>query len=105
MHVAFQNGHMDVAEFLLQNGARKCAGRCMKCQLSLKQLQRRQKRTQEEQARERKELVTPLAETAEDVLEEEFGNLDFAEELARLKAEMGGGGGGMGASGLRSSRD
>jgi hypothetical protein len=54
------------------------------------------------------------------VLAEEFGDLDFAEELARLKEEMGGGGlaggmgggggfggfgGGSGAASLRASRE
>mmetsp|Transcript_45052 Transcript_45052/g.84058 ORF Transcript_45052/g.84058 Transcript_45052/m.84058 type:complete len:272 (+) Transcript_45052:238-1053(+) len=99
LHIAFQHGHFEIAEFLLKSGAKKCAGRCMKCQLSLKQLQRRLKRDQEEKAREEKQEKSASAvESVEDILEQEFGGIDLAEEIARMKAE-GGLYGGLGLSG------
>lgn len=92
LHIAFQHSHLGLAEILLKAGAKKCAGRCMKCQLSLKQLLRRQKRTEEEKLRQEKQDVSPVVvETAAVVLEEEFGNIDLAQEIARLKQETQGG--------------
>lgn len=82
VHIALQHGHPGFAEWAMANGAKPCRGRCMKCQLSLKLLKRRRA------AQNTPTTDSPQGgETMEDVLEEEFGDISLADEIAKLKQE------------------
>ena len=83
LHVALDNRMLEVADLLLENGAKGCdnGGRgCTRCKLGIK-------------SRERARIRAPPApvqkkEDTEMVLQEEFGDGDFLSALSLAKAEM-----------------
>lgn len=96
---------------LLRAGGRKCPGKCLKCNLNLKMLERQAaKREAARSAAAATEVTEPQAEDRDTVLQEEFGGISLSEEIAKLKAGgiaggiTGGAGGGPGSGGSRSKK-
>lgn len=94
LHVAFQHRKNEMADFLIGAGAKPCKNRCQKCSLNIKIRDRAGRATKKTSADTNKchntntNALTKEA-SADEVLEEEFGNVDFMQELARMKAETG----------------
>lgn len=96
LHIAFQHKQYLVADYLINVGVKPCPGktksRCQKCTLNMKVWQRRRDRKEEQKRiKDAAQVEAPNGDQEMDrILEEEFGGMDFGEELARMKAEMGG---------------
>lgn len=96
LHIAFQHKQYLVAEYLISVGVKPCPGnkksRCQKCALNMKVWNRRRDRKEQEMLVSNAVQIETRDEHQEmdRILEEEFGEMDFEEELARMKAEMGG---------------
>eukprot|EP00320_Phaeocystis_rex_P006853 CAMPEP_0119081468 /NCGR_PEP_ID=MMETSP1178-20130426/116920_1 /TAXON_ID=33656 /ORGANISM="unid sp, Strain CCMP2000" /LENGTH=235 /DNA_ID=CAMNT_0007064165 /DNA_START=15 /DNA_END=718 /DNA_ORIENTATION=+ len=83
LHVALDNRMLDIADLLIDAGAKPCenAGRrCQRCQLGIKSRKR---------ARVKPEPVPVRKENTEQVLREEFGDGDFLAALSLAKEELG----------------
>ena len=86
LHVAFEKGHTELAAYLLSQGAKRCSAKCMKCQLCIKLLARRQERVVISEAQQHP-APKAAVEDVQLVLDEEFGCIDLQEELNKLKSE------------------
>ena len=79
------------------------ACRCQTCALNLKMWLRRRTKQATEDAAEASAAISRAQGSKEDeaarIMEEEFGGMDFAAELEKMKVEMGGGLGGAGGGG------
>lgn len=97
LHIALANQQYDVAQILVEWNAPKCGPKCMKCKLGLKVVQRRKKPAALPEQK--------APESFDQVVKEEFGHIDIAEEMAKLKAERGGGNVSFGTSRHSSRRN
>lgn len=89
LHVAFQFGHIPCAQFLLSVGARKCPIRCLKCQLSLKMLDRRAAKAAAEEAAAAANRARIEAERRDRAaLVAELGDVNLGDELAKLSRAL-----------------
>jgi len=92
LHVAFNHRQNDMADFLIQSGAKPCKNKCQKCTLNIKIRSRagaKKKAGAKKRAPKKPKVIETHQEASDRVFEEEFGNMDFMKELALMKAETG----------------
>jgi hypothetical protein len=93
-----QFGRDDIVEWLLSLGAKRCPGRCMKCQLWSKMMDRRKQMARNAVSHGGRVgaggddsgggTASPrLVEDTETVLQQEFGEMDLMEEIRKMKVE------------------
>ena len=83
LHVAFQFRQNGIAELLIANGGKPCPKKCQKCALNMKiRARAKGKGARSTDAPNKKEEV-------QTVIDEEFGDIDFMQELNRMKMETG----------------
>jgi len=88
-HAAVSSGHLDLAAFLFSKGAtRMCEGKCTKCRLQMKQVERRLNRQKQRRCAEAAEAEQARQKEAERKELEAMEFPDFLAELRAVEAEM-----------------